>query len=209
MNENFCIPTDQMKFFFSSEVIKRLEKLYSTKESDIPYWTSPPLQFVYESTAALALGRYTFADNPSALTPTRPLLENALYFFRSISFSADASELDYTQNVISTATAVAPLFYVYKESDSNAVLYREPFSCNKFYDQFDFRFWWQTGKVNDQLLAGFTGAIMQGAAFVGKASMTLKVIISAQEIVDDAFIEAFKDNYLQDFLASQAAGGMY
>ena len=190
MNENFCIPTDQMKFFFSSEVIARLKMLSVGRADDLPYWTSPPIQFVYESTQAVAAGSFTWADAPSALTPTRPILENALYYFRSISITADVSELDYTTNITTT-----PLFRVYKQSDSNAVLYREPFQCNKFYDQFNYPFWWSTGLQNDALLAGFNGVLFQGAALVGKANVTLKAVISAQEIVDDAFIDKFKQNY--------------
>lgn len=190
MIENFCIPTDQMKFFFSSEVVQQLKNLQNGRAEDLPYWTSPPIQFVYESTATLALGNYTWADAASALTPNRPILENAIYFFRSISISADVSELDFTANITTT-----PLFRVYKQSDSNAVLYREPFQCNKFYNQFDYRFWWSTGLQNDALLAGFNGVITQGAAFIGKGSITLKAVISAQEIVDDSFIESFKAPY--------------
>jgi hypothetical protein len=46
------------------------------------------------------------------------------------------------------------------------------------------------------LFCSFNGSLLQGAGLVGKASITLKAIISAQEVVDDTFISMFKSSYL-------------
>lgn len=153
---------------------------------DLPYWTSPPVQFVYESTAPLALGAYTWNDAPSALTPNRPIVDNALYFFRSISLAADTSELDFTANIVTT-----PQFFTFLRGDAEAPLFREPILMCKFFDQFNYRFVWARGKGSDTLLAAFRGIVVQGPAFVGKLSITLKAIISAQEIVDEHFVKLF------------------
>ena len=155
------------------------------RAEDLPYWTSPPIQFVYESTIALVAGAYVWNDAPSVLTPTRPILQNALYFFRSVSLVADTTEFDFSTNV-----TVSPSFYMFRISDQNTMLFREPVLMNKFYDQFDFRLFWLTTRVGEQLRAVFVGTLVQGAGLIGKANITLKAIISAQEINDRGFVEA-------------------
>jgi len=164
------------------DLIARLE--------DLPYWSSPPIQFVYESTAPLALGAYTWADTPTRFTPDRPIRENVLYFFRNISLVADTAEFDFSSNISST-----PLFYTFRESDAEAVLFREPIQMNKFYEDFVYRFTWETHRADDILLGAFVGSLIQGPGLIGKANITLKAIISAQEIVDEHFVDLFKSHY--------------
>ena len=160
------------------------------RAEDLPYWSSPPIQFVYESIAPLVLGQYTWADGPSALTPDRPIIANALYYFRHVTLAADVSELDFTSNLTAT-----PQFRTFLRGDSRAVLFREPIQMNMFYEQFDYRFFWASKQLEEQLLAGFVGSMIQGAALIGKNSITLKATISAQEIVDEHYIELFRANY--------------
>lgn len=160
------------------------------RAEDLPYYESPPIQFVYESTATLILGNYVWADGPTTLIPDRPIRENALYFFRNISLAADVSELDFTSAIVTT-----PQFFTYRESDQDVVLFREPIEMNKFYEQFTYRLWWQTRRGDDQLKAGFTGQLIQTAALIGKDDITLKAVISAQEVVDENFIEVFTSRY--------------
>jgi len=161
------------------------------RAEDLPYWTSPPIQFVYESTAALALGRYTWADVPTALTPNRPILNNSLYYFRSVSLTADVAELDFTSNILTR-----PQYFMFLRGDSYAPFFREPIEFNKFYDQFEYRYFWMSHQgENDQLFAAFRGVVNQGPGLIGKNSVTLKAIISAQEINDDNFIQLFKSTY--------------
>lgn len=153
---------------------------------DLPYATSPPIQFTYQSTANLNLGSYTWVDNPSALTPNRPILSNALYFFRTITLAADIEELDFESNITTT-----PDFYTYLESGAQAPLFREPIHMVKFLEDFTYKFLWKRNQDNNRLYAGFRGVINQGVALIGKASITLTAIISAQEIVDENFIKLF------------------
>jgi hypothetical protein len=157
---------------------------------DLPYKTSPPIEFVYSSTATLSLGLYTWADNSSTLVPNRPLMDNVLYYFRSITFSADIEELDFTSCIVTL-----PEFQLYLKSNANAVLFREPARMVRFMQNFDYRLAWFTQRKDDQLLAGFRGVLTQNANLVGKTSITLTAIISAQEIVDDGFIKKFKKAY--------------
>jgi hypothetical protein len=157
---------------------------------DLPYVTSPPIQFCYESTAALAAGSYTWADAPSPLTVPRPLLENGLYFLRSITVSADVEEGDFMGSI-----STVPLFTVYTLSGQSVMLYREPFRVNRFYDQFDYRLVWRTRRSDDRLLAAFSGVLTQTAHLIVKMSITLKAVIAAQEIVDDGFIATVEKRY--------------
>jgi len=167
----------------SIPVIPRIE--------DLPYNTAPPIEFVYRSSAAFVAGFYTWADAPSALTPNRPLMENVLYYFRSITFTADIEELDFTACIVTL-----PEFQMYLKSNANAILFREPVRMVKFLQNFDYRFAWFTSRKDDRLLAGFRGVLNQNANLVGKTPITLTAVISAQEVVDEHFIRKFKLAYL-------------
>lgn len=180
-----------------ANLVRGIRTLNVPRIEDLPYATSPPVQFIYQSTAALALGSYSWADAPSALTPNRPVMNNSLYFFRHITFSADVSELDFTANIVT-----APQFQTYLKSTGNTMLFREPVNMVSFLKNWDFRFAWdsrqersQDSQSQDRLLAGFTGSLLQGPALVGKGTITLTAVISAQEIVDQAFIALFKKAY--------------
>jgi hypothetical protein len=167
----------------SIPVIPRIE--------DMPYKTSPPIEFVYRSSAAFVAGFYTWADQPTALVPDRPLMENVLYYFRSITFSADIEELDFTSCIVTM-----PQFQMYLKSNAKAILFREPVYMVKFLQNFEYRFAWLTQRSGDQLRASFNGVLNQNANLVGKTPITLTAVISAQEIVDDKFIARFKKAYL-------------
>jgi hypothetical protein len=174
----------------ANRLIRGIKVLGVPRIEDLPYATSPPIQFVYESTAHLVLGNYLWADPPSPLLALRPVRPNTLYFIRNVTLSADVEELDFTTNIVT-----APQFYGYMQSDSRAVLFREPLIMVKFMQQFDFRYAFRTQQENDQLFAGFTGQLVQGAGLIGKVAITLKAIIAAQEIVDDGFNRLFFEKY--------------
>lgn len=157
---------------------------------DLPYNTSPPVEFVYQSSAAFAGGVYTWADNPTLITPNRPLIENCLYYFRTITLSADIDEADFT-SVINTNIR----FQMYRKSDKKAIMFREPIYMVKFLENFIYRLVWITRYQDDRLYASFNGVLNQNANLVGKSPITLIAIISAQEIVDDGFIKTFEQKY--------------
>lgn len=178
-------------------LIQAVRYLYIPRAEDLPYWSSPPIQYVYESTAILNGGFYTWADRPSILTPNRPVRPNVLYFFRNISMAADIDELDFTSAIVTT-----PQFNTHLKSDANAPLFREPVLMTKFFNQFDYRLWWssQQGGDNssrnegDALLGTWNGVLAQTAALIGKDSITLKAIITAQEVSDEYYVNQFRTN---------------
>ena len=172
------------------DLIAGIKVLGVPRAEDLPYNTSPPIQFTYESTVNLSLGYYLWDDPATALVPSRPILNNALYYFRSITLTADIEQLDFTTNLVNV-----PQFFMFKESNGDAILFREPINMNTFYQNFDYRLFWQSHRANDVLKAAFRGSLIQGAGLIGKPDITLKAIISAQEIVDEGFINKFKLSY--------------
>jgi len=170
------------------QLIAGIKTLAIPRIEDLPYFDSPPVQFVYEETANIVLGNYIWTAGASALTPARPILDNALYYFRDITLSADISELDFEANIVTN-----PQFQMFRISDANAPLFREAITMVKFYERLPYRLVWVPGRASDVLNADFTGQLVQGPALVGKTSITLKAIVTAQEIVDDNFIKAVRD----------------
>lgn len=158
---------------------------------DLPYWGSPPIQFVYEQTAALVLGQYVFNGVAAPLAIARPLLVNAIYYFRNITLTADIAEDDFTASILSTPQT--PQFQLYKASDNGVQLFREPIRMTSFFQQFDYRLAWQTQQSNDVLTGSFFGTLNQTAGLIGKTEITLKAVIAAQEIIDDKFTRLFRD----------------
>lgn len=170
-------------------LIQAVRYLYIPRAEDLPYWGSPPVQYVYESTAQLVAGFYTWADTPSVLTPDRPVRPNVLYFFRGITMAADIDQLDFTGAIITT-----PQFQTHLISDASAPLFREPVLMNKFYDNLDYRLWWSSQQDNDQLRGTWNGVLQQTPALIGKDSITLKAVITAQEVSDEYFVNQFRTN---------------
>lgn len=157
---------------------------------DLPYITSPAIQFVYQSKATLDGGGFTWADTPSPLTPNRPVHGNFAYYFRSISFSADIAGVDFNANLVET-----PQFKTFLQGDQNTVIFREPILMVDYLQNFAFRQVWFPSRFDDLVSASFEGSIIQGPNLIGKNSITLTAVISAQEIVDEHFVKVLKDGY--------------
>lgn len=173
-----------------SRFIGGIKMLAVPRLEDLPYSTSPPIQFVWEVTANLALGIYTFNGIPVASPAgfVRPLRSNVLYYFRNLTLIANVDEEDFLDSL-----TVTPAFQVYKQSENGIQLFREPIRMNAYFRQFDYRLVWLTNNDGDTLNASFAGTILQTPGLIGKASITLKAIIAAQEILDDRFIKMFRD----------------
>lgn len=185
MNGQFTV-ADLMNRFIGG-----IRMLAVPRIEDLPYWTSPPIQFVYETTATLAFGQYTFTGVRTALAIVRPLIQNVIYYFRNITLSADISEADYLGAIASTAQT--PQFHLYRQSSGGGQLFREPIRMSNFFNQFEYRLAWQTQYSPDQLLGSVVGVLNQTPALIGKASVTIKEVIAAQEIVDQKFTNLFRE----------------
>ncbi len=172
-----------------NDMVKVLEKSRVPRIEDLPYFTSPPVMFTYQKAASLVGGAYAWADRPSVLTPDRPILDNAVYYFRSVTMVADISELDFEASI-----NVTPQFRTFLASDANTILFREPILMTRYFQNFDYRLVWTASRGDNQLRAGFTGTLLQTAGLLGKTSITLKAVISAQEIVDEEYSIPLRKN---------------
>jgi hypothetical protein len=161
---------------------------------DLPYGTSKPIEFIYQSTVAYGSspGYYQWADKPTALTPPRPIQENVLYYFRTLTLTANVSEEDFT-----AAITTIPQFQMYTSGTQGAPLFREPIYMGCFLQNFVYRLAWMTTRNNESLLAGFQGALQQTVNLIGVNSITLTAIVSAQEITDQNFVLDFRKQYPQ------------
>ena len=157
---------------------------------DLPYYHSKPVEFIYQSTAPLIGGVYTWADGPTPLAALRPLQSNTLYYFRTVTMTANISQDDYTACI-----NVLPGFQMFLKSQANQILFREPLYMGMYLQNFDYRFCFISSVENDQLNASFTGSLAQNTNLVGIPSITLTVVISAQEVTDDSFISYFTQKY--------------
>jgi hypothetical protein len=157
---------------------------------DLPYVSSPPIEFTYRSHVHVSAGTYTWSDRPSVLTPNRPIIVNSLYYFRSVTLTADVEEMDFTSNIVTI-----PAFQMYLKSRAKNILFREPVYMVKFLQGLDYRFAWFTQQENDQLFAGFSGVLSQGAGLIGKNTIYLTAVVSAQEIVDERFVKLFRKSF--------------
>jgi len=157
---------------------------------DLPYISSPPVEFTYSQAAPFAAGKYTWFSGPTAILPNRPIMAGTLYYIRNITLSADIEEVDFTSNI-----STVPTFQMYLKSRAKSILFREPIYMVKFMQNFDYRFTWLTRQNGDQLFASFNGVLNQSANLVGKSPINLVAVVSAQEIVDEGYIKMFSDRF--------------
>lgn len=154
---------------------------------DLPYNSSPAIQFFYKKTVTLAAGVYTWSvTTPEVLSVLRPLIANSVYYFRSITVVADIDEGDYLSSLVTV-----PVFQMYLKSTGKQILFREPLVLGKYFQNFDYRLTWFTQREDDELYCSINGVLTQTANLIGKTSITISVILSAQEIVDSAYIARF------------------
>lgn len=177
---------------------------------NVPYSTSPPLLFTYRQSATVAAGTYDFTGTSAKtpFTPSRPILPNFLYLFSTISFSMDIDEGDYFG-----AIATQPEFSLYMLSDAAAPQFREPLALATYLKLFPYIFpifgqeLMQAAQTNavatvtpnnatpfNRLLGLVKGSLNQTANLLGKGTITAIVQFTAQEIVDDTYINQFKQS---------------
>ncbi len=178
---------------------------------DIPYATSPPLLFTYVQTAALAAGVYNFGGGSGTITkapftPARPILQNVLYIFQTVSFAMDIDVSDYE-----AAIATTPQFSAYTLQSGATPLFREALTLPNYLVNQPYTLsligasttgasypgavapsGGLTASTVNQLLGAITGVLNATANLAGKASIKAIVTLSAQEISDHSFVDDFR-----------------
>lgn len=181
------------------------DNLIEGRIGDIPYFTSPPVLFVYKQAANLVAGAYDYpAGAKATFTPSRPINPNYLYLFQTMDFACDIDENDYMG-----AYTAALEFSMYVQSDAGGPALREPMPLVKYYKTLPYVLSilgvellgqaYQNnsgispaqGFSHNRLLGNIIGNISQTAALLGKQSVTATVVFSVTEVTDTNFVRDF------------------
>ncbi len=155
----------------------------------VPLMVSPPLLFQFRQTADLTGGTYDFLPVRSALTPDRPLKAGAVYWFRTITASADVAESDYAG-----AIATMPTFSLFTQAAAQGPYFRQAIQLGKYLSNLPFEY--ADDFQQDNAFRGYiSGQLTQTPSLLGKTSITITVIFAAQEIGDKGFIESLRKGY--------------
>lgn len=178
---------------------------------NIPYATSPPLIFTYRQSATVAAGIFDFSGTmaKTAFTPSRPILPNVLYIFRTFTYAMDIDLADYF-GAIGATGGVTPEFSLYIQSDASGPKLREPVVLANFMQNFPYIFaifgqeLLQRARPNavaatvnqpttfNRLLGLITGTLIEIPSLIGKGAITAIVQLTAQEVSEEEYIRVFR-----------------
>lgn len=184
--------------------VKRVElDNHIPRVGDLPYWSSPPMQFSFTEVATLTLGEYPFEAERTVMTNTKNLNNSTLIYFYDMSFSADIPLLDY-QNALQLASGdnEIPQFSMFMQSDRNAPVLQDPILCQDYFNGQDYQLLIEPKQTPNKLNAFFRGKLKQTAALAGISKINLTFTFYAQQITDDNFIQSFKQGYPRPTLGS-------
>lgn len=179
---------------------------------DVPYASSPPILFTYRQTAVLSGGFYDFGGTSGSITknaflPDRPIQPNVLYLFDTITFAMDVDQNDYQAAIVTL-----PQFSAYVQADASGPTLREPVVLPQYLVNVPYPLSFigtatvqqnypgavaPVGNVSasttNRFLGSVTGKLTATANLEGKQSITAILTLSAVEVKDNAFIEAFRN----------------
>lgn len=160
---------------------------------DIPYHTSYPHQFVFEQTAPLAGGVYEFDGTKATLTQQPNLIKDALYIFRHVTMTADVGVAVYEEAIGSSPgfTPLTPRVQFFYAQGTGAPIFKTPIYMNTFVDNWEYTQAWQNQQSPQQLQGNWRGKIRQTGSLIGKPEITLKIIVIATEVTDEAYVNDF------------------
>ena len=164
---------------------------------DLPYYTSPPIQFTYTQSANLTLGTYPFGLAAKTVMGNNvQLTDNSLIYIRNISFYADVPKVDYQQALqLLAGTVDIPKLSIYMGGNTGVPILRTPIELGDYFREQDYRLLIMPKYTPNELLAAIQGTVQQTGALAGVATLNLTVEVYCQEIVDDSFIDAIVRKY--------------
>lgn len=170
---------------------------------DIPYTSSPPMQFSLTLSAVLSNGNFEFFDvaggtplGRSELAGSKNITENSLIVIKDFSFAADIPILDYQQSLVA---GTIPNFNLFLTSDAGAPQFKDPIQLPNYMDKQQYILA-LTPKVSENAFTGFyRGSFPQTAATAGLNTIDFTINFYAVEVVDDNYIAAFKKNYPEGY----------
>lgn len=165
-------------------MIKRVARI-----EDLPYYTSPPIQFTYTQQAALTIGQYPFILTKAAMNNTVQLTDNSLIYIRDISFYADIDKQDYQEALkLAGGTLDVPELSLYMAGNAAVPIFRNPIFLGNYFREQSYRKLIMPKFTPNNLLASIQGTLQQHAALAGVNEINITVELFCQEIVDDNFI---------------------
>jgi len=163
---------------------------------DLPYYSSPPIQFIHTQQGALALGTYPFVIAKVVMQNTIQLSDNSLIYIRNISFYADVPELDYQLALqLAAGTVNIPRLSIYFSGNASVPLLRNPIFLGNYFREQDYRILVRPKVTPNTIQAAIEGTLQQHGGLAGIGQINLTAEVYCQEIVDDNFVSAVTKKY--------------
>lgn len=163
---------------------------------DIPYWESPPMQFSFTEKVDLVLGTYPMIAGRTPMINVKNLNESTLIYFYDMTFSADIPGLEYQKSLqLITGDTSIPNFNMFFQDNRNAPALQDPILLQNYFTAQDYQLLVEPKQTPNTLNAFFRGTLQQTAALAGVQSINMTFTFYAQQIVDDNYIQAFKQGY--------------
>jgi len=169
---------------------------YIARIEDLPYFSSPPMQFTFTQSATLTLGRYPFVSEKAVVGNNKNLTDNVLVYIKEITFSADIELLAYQQALkLSTGATDIPTFSLFLQSEARSPIFIDPIQLGNYYSGQEYKKIFLSKQNPNELTGFFRGTLQQNAALAGVQEINLTMDIWVQQITNDNFIEAIRKNY--------------
>lgn len=171
--------------------MKRVARL-----EDLPYYTSPPIQFVHTQQGAINAGTYPFALTKVAVTNDIQVTDNTMIYIRDISFYADIKKEDYQLALkLLAGTVDVPRLSLYFGGNAGVPILRNPIHLGDYFRAQPYRLLVMPKQTPNALTAAIQGTLQQHAGLAGIIEVNLTAEIYCQEISDDEFIKALLKKY--------------
>ena len=163
---------------------------------DLPYLSSPPMQFTFTQSASLTVGQYIFEDDAQVVGNNKNITDNTLLYIKAISFSADVDLLNYqiAKKLVTGETDI-PTFSLFLQSEARGAVFVDPIQLGDYFNDQEYRKVILAKQEPNEMTGFFRGTLQQHAGLAGIAEINLTMNIWVQQITNDNFIEALKKNY--------------
>lgn len=164
---------------------------------DLPYYTSPPMQFTFTQSATLTLGQYPFLPVKATLGNNKNITDNTLLYLKAITFSADIPLLTYQEAIkLSTGLTDIPRFSMFLQSEGGgAPVFIDPIQLGDYFNDQEYKKLILAKQLPNRISGFFEGTLQQTANLAGINEINLTMNIWVQSITDDDFINALKTRY--------------
>jgi hypothetical protein len=138
------------------------------------------------------LGKYSFNVAGNTNIVVLPLQLNTIYLIERISIAGDIPEDRYLEAMDNSLPVNSNPFLSLKYSIGTEHLHKFPLPVLNYTDDQELVIWCFTEKKNCNLIATFTGLLMQTAYLVGKSSINIVVSFSMYAISNTEFTKSFR-----------------